>query len=92
MPISVPEDRVQRLEDKLDEINSSLQKLILIDERQMRQGERLGTIEERMSKIEMAHLQLNATVSKWIWFGTGIVTSLTITFSLVQAVAMYYRH
>ena len=87
MPFS--DERAQRIEDQLKELTAAIQKLILIDERQMRQGERLGSLEDRVGDLQGQILTLKAQLDKWVWFGTGAWSVLTILFVVAQAVMVF---
>lgn len=50
MPIS--EERSLILERKIDDLTTAVNRLILIDERQITQGKRLGDLEERCGNLE----------------------------------------
>lgn len=89
MPIS--DDRAARIEAKVDELTTAVSRLILIDERQMRQGERLGAVEGRQSELEKSHIELQGTVNKWLWFFSGVSGVLTFFFTVGQAL-LYFLH
>lgn len=98
--MAITEERAARIEDKIDELTKAIQKLILIDERQMEHGKRVGALEERCADLEKqvmaAESVLNtkvaavkATVDKAIWMGTGMAIVLTILWGLGQAVLQF---
>lgn len=45
-------DDLQRLEGKVDQCIDAIQKLVLIDERQVVQGQRMGAYEQRLAVFE----------------------------------------
>ena len=75
---SSTEDRLPFLEAKIDRLSDAVTKLVLIDERQIIQGQRVGKIEEDIGKLRLELLQHERTVSKWINFmwGAWVVTGI----------------
>lgn len=69
---SISDDRADRIEDKLDRLTEAVTKLVLIDERQIRQGERIGKLEEMHSEEVLARVTLEKKVDMWINRGIGI--------------------
>ena len=65
------EDRLPFLEAKIDKLSEAVTKLVLIDERQIIQGQRMGKIEEEIGKLRLELLQHERTVSKWLNFLWG---------------------
>lgn len=47
--VMVDKEDFDRLEDKVDQMANALGKLILIDERQMNQGQRIGSVEQAVA-------------------------------------------
>jgi len=43
------DDDFRRLEGKVDKLGDAVQKLILVEERQANQGERIGRVEQRVA-------------------------------------------
>jgi hypothetical protein len=71
----VSEERAIVIEQKLDKLTETVQKLVLIDERQVTQGTRLGKIEEAIALLQVSHIQLERKVDKWInlfWGGWAV--------------------
>lgn len=69
--VPVSEERFLSLELKIDKLSDAVLKLVLIDERQIAQGQRVGKIEEDIGKLRLEMLQLERTVSKWMNFVWG---------------------
>lgn len=67
----VSEERFLSLENKIDKLAEAVMKLVLIDERQITQGTRLGKLEEELGKLRLEMLHLERTVNKWVNFAWG---------------------
>jgi hypothetical protein len=68
----MPQDDTIRLEAKIDKLTEAVTKLVLIDERQIHQGQRLGKVEEDIAALRLEHEKLDRKVEKWINFGYGV--------------------
>ena len=66
-----PED-FARLERKVDLLSEAVSKLVLIEERQVTQGQRIGAVEQRCAAIEAAQLAIDRKVDQWINRGVGV--------------------
>lgn len=64
--MSFTEERAERIESKLDKVTETLQKLVLIEERQMTQGQRMGALEDRVAKIEVESRETRRALDKWV--------------------------
>jgi hypothetical protein len=73
----------RRLESKVDLLTEAINKLVLIDERQIIQGQRLGALEQRIAELEGTVKTLERTmensiskvdrkVDMWINRGIGV--------------------
>jgi len=74
------------IEQKIDKLSEAVQKLVLIDERQITQGTRMGKLEEQMGSFQselntlrsnhhLQIIQLERKVDKWInlfWGGWAV--------------------
>lgn len=90
MPID--DGRAQRIEDQLTELTKAIQKLILIDERQIEQGRRLGTIEDRLGKLEKDQAVLTTKVGQYFWFVLGVGGTITTILAVSQAITPLLQH
>jgi hypothetical protein len=84
--MQVTDDRAQRIENQLAELTRAVQRLILIDERQIEQGKRMGILEERVGGLEKDHAVLSGRLSQYFWFVLGIAGTLTTILTLSQMV------
>lgn len=69
---SISRDDFRRLEDKITELARSIERLILLEERQNTQGKRIGDLEQRMAADEAVTNKLEKNVSSWINRGIGV--------------------
>ena len=88
-------EELSRLEGKVDKCLEAIERLVLIDERQIVQGQRMGQLEQRCAAIEVqVHAQtekladaIRATSSKldkWINFGLGAYALAATAFTIYQ--------
>lgn len=79
----IPEDRADRIEQKVDKLTEAVQKLVLIEERQLTQGQRIGECEKKMAVLEERHDTLSHKVEAWINRGIGAWGVATLIATLV---------
>jgi hypothetical protein len=99
--VMVDKDDFARLEDKVDNLASALGKLILFDDRQMRQGERIGTLETnlevaikaldtkidtKVKELNEKHSSLHDTVMKCINYGLGAFGTISGLLALYKTI------
>ena len=78
------DDDFKRLEGKVDKLGDAVQKLILVEERQANQGERIGRVEQRVAAVETATSKTDRTVQMWINRGIGVWGLAVLVFTMVQ--------
>lgn len=78
-----PED-IRRLEQKVDKLTDAVSKLILFEERQMNQGERIGKCEAAVAVCDTSISRVDRKVDMWINRGIGIWVAAVVVFTLVQ--------
>lgn len=78
------DDDFRRLEGKVDKLGDAVQKLILVEERQANQGERIGRVEQRVASVETATSKTDRTLQMWINRGIGVWGLAALIFTLVQ--------
>jgi len=76
----------ERLEDKVDKLADALGKLILIEERQSSQGERIGKVEARITAAEAVAIADQRKFDQWINRGIGAWALVAILFAVYKAV------
>lgn len=78
------DDDFRRLEGKVDKLADAIQRLILIEERQSSQGERIGKCEAQLAVHDTAILKTDKKVDQWVNRGIGVWLAATIVFTMVQ--------
>lgn len=79
----------RRLEYKVDEIVKVLSKIVLVEERQSNQGQRITENEKSIAVLYSKHDDLEKTVTKWINRGIGIWGVAVFLFTLI---GFYLNH
>ena len=74
----------KRLESKVDKLTDAVMRLVLIEERQSTQGERIGKIETHVASLQTAHNKTDKMLHMWINRGVGVWVAVGIAFALVQ--------
>jgi hypothetical protein len=82
--MGMTDDDFKRLEGKVDKLAEAITKLVLVEERQANQGERIGRVEQRVSAVETAAAKTDRTVQMWINRGIGVWGLAVLVFTLVQ--------
>lgn len=77
-------DAILRLESKLDKLTDAVQRLILIEERQSSQGDRIGKCEAGIAVHEQVINRVDKKVDQWVNRGIGVWGAAAIMFALVQ--------
>jgi len=78
------DDDFRRLESKVDKLTDAVGKLILFEERQATQGERIGSMEGKIS-VHDVHLQrIDKKVDQWVNRGVGIWAAVAIAFAVFK--------
>ena len=78
------DDDFKRLENKVDKLTDAVGKLILFEERQANQGERIGSVEARCSVHETSISRVDRKVDQWVNRGIGVWAAAAVVFSIVQ--------
>lgn len=78
------DDDFRRLESKVDKLTDAIQRLILIEERQSSQGERIGKCEASIAVHDQAIHKTDRKVDQWINRGIGVWAAAAVLFTLVQ--------
>lgn len=85
--MTISEDRADRIEGKIDTLTTAVNRLALIDERQIEAGKRMGVLEDRVAKNEEKTNAVDMKVEKWINRGVGIWAIVGAMFALYQTFA-----
>lgn len=78
------DDDFRRLEGKVDKLADAVMKLVLVEERQTNQGERIGKAEQRISALEATTIRTDRTVQMWVNRGIGVWALAVVIFTLVE--------
>ena len=77
-------DAFERLERKVDKLTDAVMRLVLIEERQSTQGERIGALEQRAAMIETSTQKTDRKVEQWINRGIGAWGIAALVFVVVE--------
>lgn len=80
------DDDFKRLEAKVDKLTDAVSKLILFEERQATQGERIGAVEAKVAIHESSILRTDRKVDQWVNRGIGIWLAATAVFTFIQLI------
>lgn len=78
------DDDFRRLETKVDKLTDAVGKLILFEERQATQGERIGAIEAKVAVHETSIHRTDRKVDQWVNRGIGVWLAATAVFTFIQ--------
>lgn len=88
---SVSNEDFRRLESKVDKLTDAIQRLILIEERQTTQGERIGKCEASIATHDVSIQRTDRKVDQWINRGIGVWSVAVLLFALMQFGAKFVR-
>ena len=78
------DDDFRRLESKVDKLTDAVGKLILFEERQATQGERIGNVEVKIGIHDAALQRVDRKIDQWVNRGMGVWAAVAIVFSIIQ--------
>ena len=78
------DDDFRRLESKVDKLTDAVGKLILFEERQATQGQRLSNAETKIGIHEVSLQRVDRKVDQWVNRGIGVWAAAAVVFSFVQ--------
>jgi uncharacterized coiled-coil protein SlyX len=81
----------QRLETKVDKLTDAIQRLILIEERQSSQGERIGKCEASIAVHDTMIHKTDKKVDQWVNRGVGVWAMAVTLFALVQFGSKFFH-
>lgn len=82
---TVNRDDFVRLVGKVENIEAELKTIILLQERQINQGERIGTLEQRVAADEAITAKIDRQLTSWINRGIGVWSLAVALFALFNA-------
>ena len=65
-------DDIARIESKVDRLTQAVEKLVLIEERQTTQGQRIGALEQRVATAEAAITATDRKLEQWLNRAWGV--------------------
>jgi hypothetical protein len=80
-----------RLEAKVDKLTDAVMRLVLIEERQTTQGERIGACETKIAVNEAAIVKTDRKVDQWVNRGVGVWLAAMVLFTLAQFGAKFIK-
>jgi len=80
-----------RLENKVDKLTDAVMRLVLIEERQTTQGERIGACEAKIQVNEAAIAKTERKVDQWVNRGVGVWLAAVVLFTLAQFGAKFIK-
>jgi uncharacterized coiled-coil protein SlyX len=80
---------LRRIEEKVDKLTDAVMRLVLVEERQANQGQRIGAVEQRVASTETSIGKVDSKVDKWINRGIGVWALAAVLFALVQLGAKF---
>jgi len=81
----------RRLESKVDKLTDAVMRLILIEERQSSQGERIGKLEIGLASLSTAQQKTEKTLHMWVNRGIGVWGLAVTLFTVVQFGAKMFK-
>ena len=81
----------RRLESKVDKLTDAVSKLILFEERQSTQGERIGAAEAKLAAHETGLSRIDRKVDQWINRGIGVWVAATALVAIVQLSSKFLK-
>lgn len=85
------DDDFRRLESKVDKLTDAIQRLILIEERQSSQGERIGKCEASIAVHDQAIHKTDRKIDQWVNRGIGVWAAAAVLFTLVQFGSRWFK-
>lgn len=81
----------RRLETKVDKLTDAVMRLVLLEERQTNQGERIGAVEQRISAVEASLSKIDHKVERWVNRGIGVWAVAVAVFAVVELGAKIWK-
>lgn len=75
---------IKRIEEKVDKLADAVGKLILFEERQATQGQRIGAVETKTAVVEQQVQRVDRKVDQWVNRGIGVWAVAVLLFTLAQ--------
>ena len=80
-----------RLEAKVDKLTDAVMRLVVIEERQTAQAERIGAVEAKVTAAETAIVKVDRRVDQWVNRGIGIWLAAVAVMGLIKVAAQFFK-
>ena len=80
-----------RLEAKVDKLTDAVMRLVVIEERQTAQAERIGAVETKVTANDAAIIKVDRKVDQWVNRGIGVWLAAVSVFALVKFGAQFLK-
>lgn len=77
-------DAINRLETKVDKLAEALQELIVLNERQMQQQDKINQQEQDIKSIKDRQIELEMKVNTWIQRGIGAWAVIAAAYAIAR--------
>jgi uncharacterized protein with PhoU and TrkA domain len=78
------DEDLRRLETKVDKLTEAVMRLVLLEERQSTQAERIVSLETRLKSNEEHVREADAKIDRWVNRGVGMWAFAALMFTLVE--------
>jgi len=80
-----------RLEAKVDKLTDAVMRLVVIEERQTAQAERMTAVETKVTNNDAAIIKVDRKVDQWVNRGIGVWLAAVSVFALVKFGAQFFK-
>ena len=85
------DDPFLRLEGKVDKLTEAVMRLVVIEERQAVQGERIGAVEAKVVINEADIVKVDRRVDQWVNRGIGVWLAAVAVVSIIKFGAQFFK-
>jgi hypothetical protein len=80
-----------RLEAKVDKLTDAVMRLVVIEERQTAQAERMTAVETKITANDVAIIKVDRKVDQWVNRGIGVWLAAVSVFALAKFGAQFLK-
>ena len=80
-----------RLEAKVDKLTDAVMRLVVIEERQTAQAERIGAVEAKVVINEADIVKVDRRVDQWVNRGIGVWLAAVAVVSIIKFGAQFFK-
>lgn len=84
----INEGAAARIERKLEGLTEAVNKLVLLEERQAVQSQRLDKLEARQERHETAQQEIKAELARWVNRGMGLWGAVALAWAVLNSPAV----